>query len=575
MHIKPKDINHMIFALAQNPLCHTHSPLYLSCGSADLVSPFHLLFPDVNVWSSCQSFWRQKQNQHCRNERARNWWLWDSKMSERAQQRTFFVFQMLSIDHRQLWKTHTCVCVSLPWFCHWLKLIAQFETVFALLEMPAKMSHITHFCFGCLFHFPCANIKDVIQNGACFPFVTQIVFLWLSWISVPLSGSFLCCDCCQFHFSTIPMTGQHMDPFWNPVFFAKKDVSHARSADVLLVWDSKMCMSTTCVSVFCFGTQHGLTKNRKVNWNTKWKWKWKWNVSHNVDKTANGKSSFRQTRIASNVATPLLNASNGKSNFLCTFFWKHFVVQSFLHFCMLWALVICGELPNQNQISLERLVCKNSIDECGNICSWCCNVVCGMQQRTGWQALQQECKKDIVRMWDWKPWGVPNVGKWKLQWIKTVSAQNWKFCCGCWNDMFVISVCEWNVWDWREVTVCDAIGLAWDENLNKTTKLVTQKRDKQATEKRNKIDNNLKKATNGGTAICYHCCENVWLLTVKPTCSLFLTDSAGTQALSNSGLHWPLTRQPSTQPGIGKCNRVGPLHWPLEFLRAGEWNSAG
>ena len=45
--------------------------------------------------------------------------------------------------------------------------------------------------------------------------------------------------------------------------------------------------------------------------------------------------------------------------------------------------------------------------------------------------------------------------------------------------------------------------------------------------------------------------------------------------LSNSGLHWPLARQPSAQPGIGKCNRVSPLHQPLKFLRAGEWNSTG
>ena len=28
------------------------------------------------------------------------------------------------------------------------------------------------------------------------------------------------------------------------------------------------------------------------------------------------------------------------------------------------------------------------------------------------------------------------------------------------------SVCEWNVLDWREVMVCDTIGLAWDENLD-------------------------------------------------------------------------------------------------------------
>ena len=58
-------------------------------------------------------------------------------------------------------------------------------------------------------------------------------------------------------------------------------------------------------------------------------------------------------------------------------------------------------------------------------------------------------------------WGNENYNK-----LKTVSTKNWKFGWDCWNVTFVISVCEWNVWDWREVTVCDAIRLASDKNLN-------------------------------------------------------------------------------------------------------------
>ena len=52
---------------------------------------------------------------------------------------------------------------------------------------------------------------------------------------------------------------------------------------------------------------------------------------------------------------------------------------------------------------------------------------------------------------------VTNVGEWQLQQIKTVSTKIWKFCWDCQNVTFVIPVHEWNVWDWREVTVCDTI----------------------------------------------------------------------------------------------------------------------
>ena len=38
----------------------------------------------------------------------------------------------------------------------------------------------------------------------------------------------------------------------------------------------------------------------------------------------------------------------------------------------------------------------------------------------------------------------------------------------------MINVREWNVWDWREVMVCDTIGLAWDENLDSCSRLCHQ-----------------------------------------------------------------------------------------------------
>ena len=64
----------------------------------------------------------------------------------------------------------------------------------------------------------------------------------------------------------------------------------------------------------------------------------------------------------------------------------------------------------------------------------------------------------------WQMWWNENYDKLKLSPPKTRSSVGTVKILRSW--LVCMNECEW---DWREVTVCDAIGLAWDENLDNLT----------------------------------------------------------------------------------------------------------